>query len=143
MASEPRPRSGRVTESGSAITELPPKAVFEREAYLVARGVRPLAQVGHYRANTAPEDLRNHLLRFAESGIVPYVIQRTDGAVDFGYAAEPWVVCLYRWLLNCRDVVPPRHYQQILGLIFGYSPTAIQNNDNLTAIIAEGRHGHL
>ncbi len=95
-------------------------------AYLVERGVRPLAIVGHIVA--AAEGMLRIATRLevaAVAGIVPFVIARRDGIADAGFAAAKWVVDLYEWLVQC-EYVPTEHAHRIRGLLLGYSVDAVR-----------------
>lgn len=99
------------------------------QAYLVARGVRPLALVGHcvVRAGVLPR-VRRQLERFACEGAYPFVHDRGDGFADYGYAAAPWVTDLYTWAAGQReadDSMPISNRHRIIGLLLGYSVSAI------------------
>lgn len=59
-------------------------------------------------------------------GSIPFVVCRLDGYVDFGYAAEAWVVNFYKWL---QRVERPQ-FDRALGLLLGYSVKSIQYFDN-------------
>jgi len=99
-------------------------------AYLVARGVRPMAIVGHVRAN---KDLmlqaasRLEIVSVGES-VVPFVIPRADGFADCGFAAARWVVDLYAWLVGSA-CVPEEQAHRIKGLLLGYGADAIRGHD--------------
>lgn len=102
-------------------------------AYLVARGVRPLALAGHCKA--APGLMTavfERLTSAAAPGAQPFIIEREDGIADWGYAREDWAIDLYRWAQS--DAVPEVHRHRIIGLLLGYSAAAIRSH-------GEGRGG--
>lgn len=101
---------------------------FQEQAYLIARGVRPLALLGHCVAdslemlNTATE-----IERYAVPGSIPFVIERGNGVADYGYAAARWAIELYQWAVCApEDTVPLVQRHRILGLLLGYSLDAIR-----------------
>ena len=103
-------------------------------AYLVERGVRSMAIVDHIVAE--PETMRLAVSRLEQASIgaavVPFVVIRHDSFADCGFAAAPWVVDLYEWLVQ-SDSVPPEHAHRIRGLLLGYSPLAIRAHDERTS----------
>jgi hypothetical protein len=109
---------------------LPPEEVLEEQAYLVARGVRPLSLIGH----CATDEMT--LLRVATRieiaacpGVVSFVIDHGDETASFGYAAAGWVVDLYQWA-NTPALVPQEQRHRINGLLLGYSVPAISSHDD-------------
>jgi len=102
-------------------------------AYLVARGVRPMAIVGHISADQDLMLQAASRLEIAsiEETVVPFVIMRQDGFADCGYAAAKWVVDLYEWLIRPNHV-PEEHAHRIRGLLLGYSAGAIRDHDERT-----------
>ncbi|MFA4974794.1 MAG: hypothetical protein WC683_19510 [bacterium] len=107
-----------------------PQDYVSEAAYLVARGVRPMAIVGSIRSD------KELMLRAASSleiislgeQVVAFVTPRDDGFADCGFAAARWVVDLYAWLVKCSDV-PEEHAHRIRGLLLGYSAGAIRDHD--------------
>ncbi len=96
-------------------------------AWLVSRGVRPLATVEPTVAPDAEslaESWRD-LEAEAVEGAIPFVIERPGGRAIRGYAAQPWAVELARWLVGSGDTIPERHRDEIWGLLFGYGAEAI------------------
>jgi hypothetical protein len=106
---------------------IPSPETMQQHAYLVARGVRALALVGHCDAK--PMTMLRAATRLevaAGPGIVPFVIERSDGVADLGYAATQWAIDLYQWTFSDEAGVPERHRHHIVGLLLGYSPDAIR-----------------
>lgn len=106
---------------------LPPRDVLHNEAYLVSRGVRPLALAGHCPADPlimlrVKQGL--HRVRQAEM-VIPFVFPEGDpgGMAAFGYASHRWCIDLLEWVLSGE--VPPARKHEMLGLLLGYSPSAI------------------
>ena len=94
-------------------------------AYLVERGVRPLALVASIASECSSEAEYALTMGGAYSpGAVPFVIPHGDGMADCGYAASGWVADLYRWTLSA--VVPMVQRERIHGLLFGYSAEAVE-----------------
>lgn len=103
---------------------------IEEHAYLVARGVRPMAIVGHVEATERVMLEAASRLEVAATGIgtVPFVVRRADNMADCGFAAAQWVVDLYEWLAQ-STAVPVKHAHRIRGLLLGYSAEAIRAHD--------------
>jgi hypothetical protein len=104
--------------------DMNPNEVREH-AYLVARGVRPLAIAGNclgddrtmFETAASLEALGCH-------GAIPFVFPREDGHADYGYAASAWCIDLLRWAES--NAVPEKHRHRIVGLLLGYSVDAIR-----------------
>ena len=93
-------------------------------AYLVARGVRPLAIVGERIADEIGMIRAMTLLDpYSSDTAIPFVVDHMDGTASWGYAAAAWAIDLYRWVRLEETDESRRH--QILGLLLGYSPEAI------------------
>src|SRR5690349_8752304 len=80
--------------------------VLGEHAYLVARGVRPLAVAGHC---SREETCLLRLATVVENAalgepVVSFVCPHQDGTVSFGYAANAPVLDLYEWATS--DEVP-------------------------------------
>lgn len=99
-------------------------------AYLVERGVRPMAIVGYIEAKD-PELLqaasRLEIIS-TQNNVIPFVVVRADGIADCGFASAKWVVDLYEWLVRSSDV-PEIHGHRIRGLLLGYNVKAIRMHD--------------
>jgi hypothetical protein len=107
---------------------VPSEDLLAEQAYLVARGVRPLSLVGHCPADELT------LLRVATRieavtcpGAVPFVIDHQDGTASFGYAAAAWALDLYAWA-NAATV-PQEQRHRINGLLLGYAVSAISSHE--------------
>ena len=105
------------------------KDLLDESAYLVERGVRPMAIVDHIPADPQAMLEAASQLEIASIGaeVVPFVVNRGDGLADCGYAATQWVVDLYAWLV--KSGAPGEHIHRIRGLLLGYSPRAIRAHD--------------
>jgi hypothetical protein len=121
---------------------LPPRDVLDNEAYLVSRGVRPLALAGHCPAEPlvmlrVKQGLRK--VRQAQL-VIPFVFAEGDrGMAAFGYASHRWCIDLLEWVLS--GTVPPPRKHEMLGLLLGYSPAAIarhQESEGLWTYRDEG-----
>jgi hypothetical protein len=106
---------------------VPARAELDNEAYLVSRGVRPLALIGH-----CPSDplvmcrVKTLLSRVRQAELVlPFIFTEGDHPEQaaFGYAAHRWVIDHLEWALGAALPAARRH--EILGLLCGYSPAAI------------------
>ena len=97
------------------------------QARLIDRGVRPMTLFSPFdsdsdlmlRVATRLETLS------ANTSSVSFVIDRGNGFADCGFAAHIWVVETFRWIGEQANNSPYR--SRILGLLLGYSATAIQN----------------
>lgn len=112
---------------------LPSNDLLSEQAYLVARGVRPLSVVGSCEAE--PLVLLRVATRIelaAGSGAVPFVIDHGDGTASFGYAGSTWALDLYEWANN-PTFVPQEQRHRINGLLLGYSVPAISSHEEETS----------
>jgi len=100
----------------------PPDGVLREAAYLIARGVRPLALLGTCGSADA-SIVRHRLLTLGQARCIPFVMPAADGAVAFGYASHAWAVDLLRW---ADQKAPEIQRDRILGLLLGYAPDAIR-----------------
>jgi hypothetical protein len=92
-------------------------------AYLVARGVRPLAIAEHFFvAETDVLMVATRVERYSESGVIPWVLDHGNGTGSCGYASERWPLDLYEWAVRCA---PEEQRERIIGLLLGYSARAI------------------
>ena len=67
----------------------------------------------------------------AQLSAIPIVHLRKDGVcADVGFAARAWVAETFKYVM---DNVPQPHLDRLLGLMLGYSPDAIANNDECLA----------
>ena len=108
---------------------LPSDDLIQEQAYLISRGVRPLALVG--TIETDPDEMLRvyNKLSLVRTGTanghepIAVVVARQDGeCADVGYAARAWVVDTFRWL---SENAPQPHLNRLMGLLLGYSPDAI------------------
>jgi hypothetical protein len=112
---------------------VPSDDLLAEQAYIVARGVRPLSLVGD-----CPSDELT-MLRVAtriESvtcpGAVPFVIDHGNETASFGYAGASWALDLYEWA-NDPAQVPQEQRHRINGLLLGYSVSAISRHEDETS----------
>lgn len=112
--------------------------LLTEQAYLVARGVRALALVGHCESEPLTMlRMATRLEAQAAPGAIPFVVDRGDGWADLGFAASGWVLDLYSWLSKeSQDTVPEPQRSRILGLLLGYSTEAVR-------LFEDGRSGRL
>jgi hypothetical protein len=109
----------------TADASIPSDEQLAEQAYLVARGVRPMALVGWCPADEfIMLRAATRLEAVAEPGALPFVIDHNDGQATFGFAAEPWVLDLYEWVSGDTDV-PQEHRERITGMLLGYAAEAI------------------
>ena len=104
---------------------------LKEQARLVARGVRPLALIGHFSAH--PLTMLHTATKIegcAETGSIPFVIDRGDGMADYGYAAAQWVLDLYAWVIRIPgNTVPSAQRHRIVRLLLGYSVESIRHHE--------------
>ena len=116
----------------------PIDGTIQDAAYQVSRGIRPLVLLGHVKPD--PITLLRAYNRLAYLGSssynksIPVVMLRKDRTcADAGFAARKWVGESFKWVM---DNAPQPHLDRLLGLMLGYSPDAIAEND-------EGQAGNL
>ena len=104
-----------------------------QQAYLVSRGVRPMAllpEVGKEPIEVQCAFFRIQELAAGLGTVIPFVWERPDhDCTDVGYVSHSWVLDLHKWLHEAD--VPTRQYHRIMGLLLGYSPEAIAQHDNV------------
>jgi hypothetical protein len=113
---------------------LPSDEVLAEQAYLVARGVRRISLAGH--SHLPHEDPEIALLcaateleRYAESNVIPFVVDHGDGVASFGYAESRWALDLYEWTVKDPSV-PQEQRHRIIGMLLGYSTPAVARHDD-------------
>ena len=118
----------KTAKTMEAATSLPSEEVLTEQAYLVARGVRPLSLAGHCHL---PEDdpaallrVATHLERHTEPNVIPFVVDHGDGVVSYGYSDSRWVLDLYEWAVK-DPTVPQEQRDRIVGLLLGYGTPAV------------------
>ena len=99
---------------------------LEEQAYLVSRGVRPMALVGRFQA--VDEDTILCMATRMEVvgsrfGVIPFVLAEHDGTASCGFTSHQWIVDTHRWLMT----IQPPYSHRIMGLLLGYSAAAIEN----------------
>ena len=106
---------------------LPSDDTIREQAWLIARGVRPLALVGDIElGETNMQDCFAKLSGIAGTSAIPFVFPvPTMHHAVVGYAAAEWVIDLLKWSYN----QPVRRYHQIIGLLLGYSANEIARHD--------------
>jgi hypothetical protein len=95
-------------------------------AYQVSRGVRPMALAACGLISDLPGNLkwlRKRVDSCGYEGVHSAVLAAKNDTYEVVYAAEAWVIDLYRWA-NSKDV-PDEYGHQVRGLLLGYSPDAI------------------
>ena len=104
---------------------LPSDDLLSEQAYLVARGVRPLALVGQCPAE--PLTLTRVATRVeaqAHANAIPFVVDHHDGHASYGYASARWVLDLYEWVV-LEEGIPQAQRERIIGLLLGYAAPAV------------------
>jgi hypothetical protein len=96
-------------------------------AYLISRGVRPMALLGSCSSDEAVMGtVYTILINAAGTPLAePFVLPSGayPGRASYGYAARAWVTDLLEFAES--DAVPLRRREEITGLLCGYSPDAI------------------
>jgi hypothetical protein len=130
VASKPAPMS---TEPDFRATDLlvPNRDVLAEHAYLVARGVRPVAVAGHFQAETASTLRIATLIERAAPAeeVIPFVVEHCDGTSSFGYAASRWSLDFYEWAIT-DPAIPEQQRHRVIGMLLGYSPDAISRYED-------------
>lgn len=105
---------------------VPSPDVLTEHAYLVARGVRPLAIANHFPTDSASMLRIATLIETAAGNedVLPFVIDHGDGSGSFGYAANRMTLDFYEWAASDR-LIPEQQRHRIIGMLLGYSPVAI------------------
>jgi len=115
--------------SKSDLSFLPSEDLIREQAYLVARGVRPMALLGHCETDSLV------MLRVAtkleslsvDCDVLSFVFDRGDGKADFGFVSDAWVLDLYKWI----QIAPKKQFNRMLGLLLGYDVKAIGRYEQL------------
>lgn len=105
---------------------VPNQDMLAEHAYLVARGVRPVAIAGHFAPATASALRISTLIEAAapQEAVLPFVIDHGDGSGSFGFAENRWSLDFYEWTVTDRSI-PEQQRHRIIGMLLGYSPVAI------------------
>ena len=104
--------------------------LLREQAYLVERGVRPLAWI--CAVSSDKESMEKTYERLTTvmypSLAIPFVVPWKDGVfADVGFAEERWVVDMLEWA-HSGDI-PDVQLHRIICLLLGYSPKAIAERD--------------
>ena len=112
------------------LSPLPSDELLREQAYLAARGVRPLSLAGHSHCGSGDGDppvllrIATRLERHAEAHAIPFVVDHGDGVASYGYAGSRWALDLYEWTV--RDpAIPQEQRHRIIGLLLGYGAPAV------------------
>jgi len=97
--------------------------LLREQAYLIERGVRPLAATGTCGDRTPDSVVQELHGGAAGARVIPFAL---PGGIC-GYASHAWVVDLVRW----ADSGPRVQRDRILGLLLGYKPDAIRQFEEL------------
>lgn len=121
--------------SGDALDQaLPSLDSVHEQAYLVARGVRPLAIVAYVTAT--PQMIARARCLITSTfvdGALPFVVDSGDGLAMCGYSSTAWAVELLRWASSAEHAAPHKHH--IIGLLLGYSAFAIRDHHERSAVV--------
>jgi hypothetical protein len=105
---------------------IPNLDVLVEHAYLVARGVRPLAIANHFPTASVSVLRIATVIEAAAEGedALPFVLDHGDGSGSFGYAANRMTLDFYEWAAS-DPAIPEQQRHRIIGMLLGYSPVAI------------------
>src|SRR5688500_6409861 len=99
--------------------------IVKEHAYLVARGVRPLALLDDCEAEELQMlRIATRLETYAVPGAIPFMIDLGNGRAASGFAAARWVIALFKWL-RTGDLSPEKQHR-VLGLLLGYDVESIR-----------------
>ena len=102
--------------------------LINEQAWLIARGVRPLALLD--TCNLDEKEMVNRFQWLNQKTVDPaiaFVLPRKDFPCAMtGYAAAPWVIELLAW---SYEHAPLKQQHQIMGLLLGYSASQIAEHD--------------
>lgn len=108
------------------VDKMSPELLAE-QAYLVARGVREIADIGTVAADPESMLRATTVLESAAQGAIPFVFPVQDGRAVCGFAGHRWSLELFKWSVTTD--VPPEHRASILGLLHGYAGVAVRDYD--------------
>ena len=105
--------------------------LISEQAYLVVRGVRPLAIIGTCEDDPGTlQAVATRLKTLAGGTAIPVLVPGLyPGNRTYGYASHAWVVDLLGWALSPACTEGQRH--RIIGLLLGYSPDEIRSFEEL------------
>ena len=105
------------------------------QAYLIDRGTRPMTLLPQRVHDELPDkEIIDRLASLSASypGAIPFVLRDSQKSVtQCGFASHRWVIDLFRW----AQTVPEPYQDWIVGLLFGYSPAAIDDWLHRRAVI--------
>jgi hypothetical protein len=108
------------------VSKIAPELLAE-QAYLVARGVREIADVGTVSADPDSMLRATTVLESAAQGAIAFVFPSHDGRAVCGFAGHRWSLELFKWVVTAD--LPPEHRASILGLLHGYAGAAVRDYD--------------
>ena len=102
--------------------------LINEQAWLISRGVRPLALLES--KSKSGTEMHNEFVRLNQMVVepaIPFVLPRKDmDCAMVGFASNQWVIDLLEW---SYDNAPLRQRHCIIGLLLGYSASAIAEHD--------------
>jgi hypothetical protein len=103
---------------------------LQTQVYLVEKGVRLVAQVGCFcdlpKNQVGPLFQDVQVATEGYDRCLPFWFE-TDRSVVMGYARYRWAAELYQWAETNRKELPVSVYHAIIGLLHGYSGSAIRS----------------
>lgn len=104
-----------------------PPEILLKEAKLVKDGKRPMCL---YHMPAIQEKMHSAYCLLDKIAfppdVYPFVIDRGDGAADYGFASHKWAVDLLEWITGGN--VPDYLMHTMLGLLLGYDPKDIADH---------------
>ena len=101
-------------------------SILVEHALLIDRGVRPLTLFSSISSDSLTMlkvATRLETMSIGTSAI-PFVIDRSNGVAECGFAQKRWVIDVMTWLFND---VKGSNFHRVMGLLLGYSVDAIEN----------------
>lgn len=118
------------------MTAMPSPDLAREQAYLVSRGVRPMALLGTCEP-AEREEVWGRLLvagqHYPEA--LPFWVAFVEGDVAYGFAAASWCVDLFTWARS----QPEAQRERIEGLLLGYGAREIARHEEARSARREGR----
>ncbi len=123
--------------TGATVADLPSPDLAREQAYLVSRGVRPMALLGAHYLPMSVDEARDQLASWGQHypEALPFVLVGGDGStIHFGYAAAAWCVDLCRWARG----QPEAQRERSEGLLLGYGAREIERHDEARRVRTVG-----
>jgi hypothetical protein len=98
---------------------------------IVGRGTKPLAEIGNTtilpnQVEELEREIKTCLALAREPHVKGFLMAQDEGRWVFGFYREPWVLEALEFLDQDAHLLPEYHRDWISGLLFGYTPSAVQ-----------------